>query len=287
MRLGQLSRKINVSSSQILNYLENELGVHVDASLNSKIDDHDAEKIVMHFSSKADEVREESAILTPNSEELIRDHEEVVVSSDEPEIDEIEIERSNEIISDEDRGLNEVEAQKEIETIKAKAERLEGLKVIGKIDLPPPPPPEMVEIDGVMYDKAELKKQRYEEKERKKAEAIRRREEKKKKDELRKLAEQDAHDEISKKAAIKANISFEEQRKKEEAALARKKRQEEKRRREKQRKHYEEKHLVVKEKTSVKKKAKKTAIQEEIKEEFSIEEPKSALGKFWKWLTSY
>ena len=52
MRLGQLSRKINVSYSEILDYLEGELNIHIDASLNSKIDDTHVVKIIEHFTPK-------------------------------------------------------------------------------------------------------------------------------------------------------------------------------------------------------------------------------------------
>lgn len=288
MRLGQLSRKININSSLILDYLENELGVHVNASLNAKIEDEYVNKVMEHFS-----ITNQKDDLVIANEKNLEEKESISVNTTTQETpseeasDSIEENTEEQIEEEVEMTVQEEQENQDVEIIKAKAEKLEGLKVIGKIDLPPPPPPEMIEIDGVMYDKAELKKQRYEERERKKAEAIKRREEKKKQEELKRLAEQDAQDAISQKAALKANISFAEQRKKEEAALARKKKQEERRKREKQRKHYEEKHLVVKEKLPKKKAVKKEKVAIETSKEVSAPEPKNAFAKFWRWLTTY
>ena len=287
MRLGQLSRKVNVSYTEVLEFLENELGVHVTASLNAKVEDEYVAKVISHFSVTEEEQEEVSEPLQNDSV----DEKEVIVKEPEKE-EEITPVKSKELPdTDSSDEIKDPSTDPSIETIKAKAEKLEGLTVIGKIDLPPPPPPEMVEVDGVMYDKAELKQQRREEKERKKQESIKRRELLKKQAELRELESVKAiklkGDAYRENAKAEKELSFEEARIQAEKELTRRKRQEEKRRREKQRKHYEEKHLVSKENIPTKKKTKKITVQEEIIEDNKVEEPKTALARFWKWLTTY
>lgn len=276
MRLGQLSRKINISYSEVLNYLEDELGVHIDASLNSKIDDNHVTAIVEHFKPKKVDAPE--LIEEISTDELM----------DKTTIeDTIENENNvDELVDDAQTIVEELIEEKNIETIKAKAERLEGLKVIGKIDLPPPPPPEMVEIDGVMYDKAELKRQKREEKEERRLDAIKRRDERKRIAELKEI-EQLKSDIISVEAkSVKKEESFEKKRLKEEKDLKRRKEVEERARREKQRKHYNEKHKVPVDAIKKKKGIKKEEIKEEILVDSELD-PSSVFGKFWKWLTTF
>ena len=67
MRLGQLSRKVNVSYTEVLDYLENELDVHVTASLNAKVEDEYVAKVISHFTVK-EEAASESVIPPPVEE---------------------------------------------------------------------------------------------------------------------------------------------------------------------------------------------------------------------------
>lgn len=288
MRLGQLSRKIKVGYSDILDYMENDLGVHLNASLNSKVDDRYVKQIVEHFSPKIEEkeVKKEENIVAEKKVVV-----EEVIEEGETVLKEVES-----IISDEDVITIEEEKpepKEKIETIKAKAEQLEGLKVIGKIDLPAPLPPEQVEIDGVMYDKDFIKQQKREEKEKRRLDAIKRKEVRKRVEDLKKLEGNTSTIETkpstNKVVNNKQDISFEEIRKKEESALKRRKVREEKYRKEKQSKYYAETHLVSKDNSQKKKKDYKKSMEEETPIDVSNTPapPKSVIGKMWRWLTTY
>lgn len=284
MRLGQLSRKIKVRSSDIIDFTEKELGVKLDASLNAKIDDHIAKQIIAHYA-----IGEQN--IDPPEEIIQETIEKEVIKIEKTEVVEEDIEESvpsNQDSQIDEPPIEEIDIKTSSEVIKAKAEKLEGLKVIGKIDLPPPPPPEMVEIDGVMYDKEVIKQERREEKEKKRAAAQKRREERQKQAELRKLKEAENNNKVQTDIPNlpKKNESFASLRRKEEKAFQLRKQKEENERRIKQAKHYVEKHKVV----STPKPKKKANKSSEIKEVIVKEEapkPKTLLGKFWRWMNSY
>jgi hypothetical protein len=280
MRLGQLSRKINVSYSEILDYMDKDLGVRLDASLNAKIDDPYIKQIISHFAPELPAVEtveiEESTLIDQAevSKEIDVDIAEGV--SEEAIIDEVLVEQ--------EEVEEEVEEIKKSGTIKAKAEKLEGLTVIGKIELPPPPPPEMIEVDGVMYEKEEIKKQRKEEKEQRRLEALKR---KQAREEKPKFLPVEEKVEV-KKVVRKRLVSNEELRQREEKAIELIKREEEKYRKEKQSKHYAEKHLINTPPPSKRNKSAKVTETKNI--EIPAEDsnqPTTALGKFWRWLTTY
>lgn len=262
MRLGQLSRKLNIPPSEIESIIAEEFKVEIGSHPNIKIDDGHAKYLIEKFQKPESENIETISELTdlPTEEVIQTENSETKIS----DIIENEISKESEI--------------EEIETIRVKAAKLDGLKVVDKIELPEPPPPEMVEIDGVMYDKAELKKQRIAE--RKEREAQKRKEAAKRASE-RKLGANKS------KNKNKKEISFAEKRKLEEEQDRDQKKQEERRERYRRKKHYVSKHKIHKP-ASVKSEEK---IETEIEiEEVTIEaspEPKTLLGKLWRWLNTY
>ena len=136
----------------------------------------------------------------------------------------------------------------------------------------------MIEIDGVMYDKQEVKKQRKEEKE------LRRKQLQKKKVESPNNPEvkNRIHPPLPKK-----HISFEEKKAAEDKDYLKRKRAEEKYQKEKQRKHYEKiQSLRPAVKNEKKKPNKKVTIEESENKIESKPAPKSLLGKFWRWLNT-
>lgn len=265
MRLGQLSRKLDISTSEIGTLLADEFGLTIGDHPNIKVDDDHAKFVIEKFqknvAEKLDSIDEGEAI---NKEKY---------SSIENVESNIDIDNEGEFLSDPD-----VEEKEEIETIRVKAAKLDGLTVVDKIELPEPPPPEMVEIDGVMYDKAELKKQRIAE--RKERDAQRR------KEAAKRAADRKLRSNKSSKKN-KKEISFAEKRILEEKQESDQKKQEERRKRYRQKKHYESKHKIHKTTTLKPEKKVKVSIE---KEEILIEtpsEPKTLLGKFWRWINTY
>ncbi len=269
MRLGQLARKINVNATDIVNYLNKDLGVKMNSNLNSKIDDQYLDQLLAHFVPEKAHVEEIKVIHEAKETPELKEKKEVSVVKEVAD-------QENEIESKKDSI--EIDEESEIETIKAKAQRLEGLKVIGKIDLPPPPPPEMIEIDGVMYDKKEIQKQRKEERKKQKSKTLKGRETNQNNPEVKNRV----HPTLSKR-----NLSFEEKRVQEEKDYTKRKKAKEKFQKERQRKHYEKiKNSKVIVKTDKKKKA-KVEKADTIEKPIEVKaKPKSLLGKFWRWLNT-
>jgi len=273
MRLGQLSRKINVKPTDIIEYLDKDLKVKMNSHLNSKVEDQYVDLIISHFSEAVSKTTPKSEKETPaeskkeapvKKAEKVSEKKEKIIKP-EKEI-EIVLEKTEEI---------------EIETIKASAQKLDGLKVIGKIELPPPPPPEMIEIDGVMYDKQEVKKQRKEEKEEK---------EQRRAQLQKKKTESPNNPEVKNRIhppLVKKHLSFEEKKEVDDKDYLKRKRADEKYQKEKQRKHYEKIQLLKPtSKVEKKKPTKKIKIQESEVIKESKPKPKSLLGKFWRWLNT-
>ena len=262
MRLGQLSRKLNISSSEIASIISEEFELTIGDHPNIKIDDDHAKFIIGKFQKNV----AESLGSDPEIEEL---------SIEET----IPIENSEQDLKTEEENDLSIDSKKEeIETIRVKAAKLEGLTVVDKIDLPPPPPPEMVEIDGVMYDKAELKKQRIAER--------KERETKKKKEIARRATERKLRANKSTNKN-KKEISYAEKRRLEEEQDSDQKKQEERRKRHRQKKHYESKHKIHKPAEIKPERIEDAEIEVE---ETIIEtrpESKTLLGKLWRWLNTY
>lgn len=265
MRLSQLSRKINISTTEIGSIIADEFKVTIGVHPNIKIDDEHAKFIIEKFQKNVSG----SLGLSPEVEE--------------PGLGEINPVENTETDIENTDGIetsidSESEEKEEIETIRVKAAKLEGLTVVDKIELPEPPPPEMVEIDGVMYDKAELKNQRIAER--------KEREAKKRKEAARRTIERKL---LKNKSANKnkKELSYAEIRRVEEMQDSDRKKQEERRKKHRQKKHYESKHKINK----------SAAIIPEAKEEIEIgveevkvetrPEPKTLMGKFWRWLNTY
>jgi stage VI sporulation protein D len=132
MRLGQLSRKLELPSSKIIAFIEKEFEVTINEHPNTKIDDSFLEKIEAKFKVETPEPAEEiieQEIQNPIETEVDNAP---VIEEKEP----IEIEKEEEdnetipVISE------EKEEEEEIELIKAPKQELKQLKVLRTIDLP-------------------------------------------------------------------------------------------------------------------------------------------------------
>jgi hypothetical protein len=162
MRLGQLSRKVNVKPTEILLYLKNEFDVELGSHLNTKVDDELSDKVIHKFTIK------KTTIIPPVIETVVEEIAEPETTANIELEEEITEAISETIIETEPETLpegvreygtdEEVDAQTILNAtlIKAPKVDLPGPKVVGKIDLPPTLEEQMVEVDGVMISKAEL-----------------------------------------------------------------------------------------------------------------------------------
>lgn len=143
MRLGQLSRKLSITPSAIVAFLQSK-GVVVEDNANSRLGDEESKLILAHFAPgmelnepSKDEVPEISVIESKDVTEpekapaLPEQVEEEAVSSITPPL------------------VEEVSEVMESEVIKAPKIELQGLKVIGKIELPSSRKKESPPQDGV------------------------------------------------------------------------------------------------------------------------------------------
>ena len=146
MRLGQLSRKLSIRSSEIVGFLKAK-GIVVEDHANSKIGDDEARMIVSHFAPdmKIDEPLVEEVAELPVEPAL--PEVEVVASEDTP----VEKDEDNTVPG----NASPVEAEateSEPEVIKAPKIELQGLKVIGKIELPEPRKKDAAPVEGVVAE---------------------------------------------------------------------------------------------------------------------------------------
>ena len=77
MRLGQLSRKVNVKPNEILNYLKLEFDVELGTHLNTKVEDALVDKVVAKFNPIPEPSKPEENV-TPVAEET---HSEIIESA--------------------------------------------------------------------------------------------------------------------------------------------------------------------------------------------------------------
>lgn len=281
MRLGQLSRKVNVKPNEILNYLKLEFDVELGSHLNTKVDDALVEKVVAKFHSipEPSESKEDS---TPISDPVESAE---INETIEPEVSNLEEEPSEDSVSDEETESSESEPSVEFELhqevdastianaplIKAEKVELTGPKVVGKIELPPPLSEQMVEVDGVMISKEEL--------------ANRKKEKRREQRELKQKQREKRSASSARKSRIKSEAQL-EQLKKDKAAEEMAKKLE-----------YREKRIAAQQKEKSKPDAQKFVPKKtKKKNNYKIEkaenitptkpEPTTWYGKLWKWFNT-
>lgn len=288
MRLGQLARKYDVSSQQIIDYLQEtapELtGLHPNTKLEAKTEELLAERFYTESPDEADSQTHDEIVSEPETtpveipdeaislvNEESAEEKEVVLHGDEaqedvielPEPSEPKIEKSIET----DRLLEILESEEipedleEITLIKAPKKELDGLKVVGKIELKDPEPKSKdEEPDDISTDDSDGKKKRTAKKGksngRLSAEEIeqRRKRAKKKKEDFLKRQER------------------------------RRKHKEEEERKARRKAYYEQKIQQAKSKQIAKKKSKPVQAETLKKEKPKKPEPKTLFGKVIRWL---
>jgi len=129
MRIGQLARRLGISPSDILGFLGNQK-IEADAGTNSRLGSDTVVKIITHFAPE-----KLSEILQTSTEETVVEpvmqSTQVVVE----EAPEIAIEAP---VAEEQATETEETPVGPVEVIRVAKVELQGLKVLGKIDLPEP-----------------------------------------------------------------------------------------------------------------------------------------------------
>lgn len=270
MRLGQLSRKLNVKSGEIIALVEKKFDVTIKDHPNCKIPDEFLVDLLSHFEANrpstekelVEEVEEKNAE-TPSVEE-----EKKVADSSENEAPNTNEEISASNLEDEDYELIIEEG-----IIKAPKPEIEGVKVVGKIDLPEPKKgsEEEKEQENNETDSADS------------SESLDRTEEQKKTVRSRAQGKKNRPKRKTRKV-----LSHEEKKKREEERYRKEQEAKKKREKELKRKNYEklmrEKAASVTSKKSSKHKKKRST--KSTKREAIKEEPRTLWGKFMRWLNT-
>lgn len=294
MRLGQLSRKIAVKPAEIVSFLKETYKIELSSHPNSKVNDEYIDSIIAHFKSDEVndlEVKEESStqekkekstepVSEINSSELVEEKEEIddlipkvseTISKEDNEVESDSIkgeditEEKSEEFYEEEADLNVVDG-----IIKAPKVEVEGIKVVGKIELPEKPMdepeeletenPDVISEESESSDKSEVKQ--YKEPSPKKKT-------------------------LQKKKGKRKTITYEEQKEREQLIYEKKREAAEKKRKEQKRLNYEKlmEQKAAKTRVSSKKKAKKKS-QNKTTIETNKPEPKTLWGKFLRWLNT-
>ncbi len=166
MRLAQLARKVDTNAAEILKFLEEEFKVELGDDPNLKIEDDHLAAVIANFQKEevieetqtdenavskeveeVDEISEKSASGGDEEsdeqavEEEIEEKKVAEVTDEKEEVVEEVVENettTTDDSDDEEQTLIEAEVDENVELIKAPKVQLEGLKVVGKIDLPAP-----------------------------------------------------------------------------------------------------------------------------------------------------
>ena len=127
-RLSQVARKLNVGSTTILDFLKLK-GHEVDSSPNSKITDEQFELLSKEYASSVID-KEEASSLTIGS----KHSEDLVIKESSPSVENSAKEEDHVLITDNVIKAPQEEVPKKADELISKP-KLEGTKVIGKIDL--------------------------------------------------------------------------------------------------------------------------------------------------------
>merc|ERR1711916_228389 len=138
--MGQLSRKINVKSSEIVDFIEKEFNDSIKNHPNCKIPDEYITRIESNFliETPTSENDDGSPQDDGPADEILE--EQTIEAKQEDQTKEVDEDAEAEVSTDEDDSTDELPEDLIIEegVIKAPKPEIEGVKVVGKIDLPEP-----------------------------------------------------------------------------------------------------------------------------------------------------
>ena len=260
MRLAQLARKIGKTQNEIVEVLKDK-GHDVNENGNSKLSDEAIMVIHDHFGiveveaePEAEDTEDDVVVVNEESNESLvdntdRKHEptdEIEERSD-VENDNIELPPANNEVENETHSEETKEAEREI--IRAKKVKLDGIKVLGKIELPEPKEKEASETNETKNEERTSKK---------------------------------AARKSKRHIKGRKKISFTEKVKREEEKAAREKKKKEKRIKEKKKQHYF-KNVQPKVAPKPKKKTATKKVRSTTPKRVKLQY-KNPIRKFWAWL---
>lgn len=297
MRLAQLARKLKVKPMDVQAFLQAQPGQTAGEGPNQKLDEEQIALIIGQYGPLEPEVPEAPAAETAEeATPTASAPEPEPVAAPEPQEPAIAEETGTEtetVAAAEEESTHPEPANEEepvaeedgsTEVIKAPKTTLEGIKLVGKIDLPEPPPPQQIEVDGVMMDKetyAERKKRIYEERKARSRPAT---------------YNNDGSFEprpLKKRKKRQVGLSYEEQKRKEQEAYERRLVKEAKQKKKAKKQHYLKNHAVAKPSSKKGSKKKAEAMREQEEQQSRSQQiqqekqaPKSAWQRFVKWLNT-
>ena len=142
MRLGQLSRQVDVSQKELVSFLLKEKDIELKVHPNVKVEDDLAQLIIEKFAKPEEEIKEEEPTPSAKSEKIETSKAAVIEGFVEAlKTKAVEKTAAPEIkqpaeIKEYVQGEEFVRPEGPIEKIETEIPKLEGFKVIGKIDLP-------------------------------------------------------------------------------------------------------------------------------------------------------
>ena len=294
MRIGQLARKLDIPPSKIINYLEG-LGIEMDKGVNTKLVQAGVEKVMDEFGKvemeeltvSEPEVKKEVQIETQTQTE-----EKAEISNETEENNSISTDLEPEDdVAEEEVNIKPIDAPTEqsvdtSEVIRPEYVKLQGLKVVDKIDLPEPKPKEVpsetpeaeTEIEATPVEKVEKEESHIITEEDIKADL------KRHYDEERRKSRKPKPKPVERKK--RPPLTYEQKLEREQKQALKKKLEQEKKIKELKRKKYEESLKKVQQAPVKKSKPKKKEpISFPVKEKYK-KEPTSLWGKFMKWLNT-
>lgn len=254
MRLAQLARKLDIPKKNIINYLDSK-GISIELHGNTKVDEEHEKLVLAHFGHQENIKDAKSKNPQP-----IQDKKQEADLKEKTSVTEIE---NPKVAEDTDKGqAGDKAEEKKVEVIRPKKIQLQGIKVLGKIDLPEPPQKEEIEEKEHVEpeESKEVSPKKY----------------------IRKKESKKPFKSRSRKAP-RRELTYEEKIKKEERERLKKELQQQKELKEKKRRHYEKK-VQTKLQTEKKKKKQqdtKTSTERPKKEIIKHNNP---LKRFWAWL---
>lgn len=136
MRLGQVKRIYNIETSKIVSFL-NKKGIEISNHPNSKLTDEQLNDVLDFFQPKKEEappknveVIEEKVKSTPIKKSKNTEYKDAPKVGEVIELQKVKTKKTIPII--------EEEIPVDVEVIRAPKQKVEGLKIVGKIDLPQP-----------------------------------------------------------------------------------------------------------------------------------------------------
>jgi hypothetical protein len=252
MRLFQLARKLDKTPSEIIHfYKTNNLGIY--DSHNDKLEDEHVEIAMAHFNLELLTVEE--------NDESIEEMKELSANADSIPDKATVVDQSEVVI--EDKTESNKDTEQEIEVIRAPKIKLEGIKVVGKIDLPEKvikTSVEKVERDDIEKTEKKISKER----------------------KIKNFHKKSTRESGNYRGKQSKRLSYEERLKMEENERIRKKREEHKIKKGQKKNHYK-KNIQSKITSRAKKNSKRdTDLQNEPKREIPVY--KNPFRKLWAWL---